>query len=105
MRYHKKTAIIIVVFLYINFKQVISKIKNLILAENPVNQDNILDNPNSKIWVLLSRFITFLIVAFISVLMFESMWDNMEIYKQELFIFEAFISSIFAIEYFYRLYI
>jgi hypothetical protein len=46
---NQETAIIIVVFLYINFKQVISKIKNLILAENPVNQDNILDNPNSKI--------------------------------------------------------
>lgn len=34
--------------------------------------------------------------------MFESMWTNMLIYKHELFIFEAFISIIFAIEYIYR---
>lgn len=52
----------------------------------------------------MNRFITFLIVAFICVLMFESMGNNMELYKQELFLFEAFISSVFALEYFYRLY-
>jgi voltage-gated potassium channel len=83
---------------------VISKFKNLILAENTVNQDNILENPSSKIWVILNRFITFLIVAFICVLMFESMGDNMMIYKEELYIFEAFISIIFATEYLYRLF-
>ena len=76
----------------------------MILAENPVNKDNILEDPSNKIWVILNRFITFLIVAFICVLMFESMGDNMTLFKQELFIFEAFISSIFAIEYFYRLF-
>ena len=36
--------------------------------------------------------------------MFESMGDNMIDYQKELFVFEAFISSVFAIEYFYRLY-
>lgn len=80
----------------------ISKIKHLLLAENPVNQDNILENPNNKIWVILNRFITFLIVAFIVVLMFESMGNNTAIYINELYIFEAFISIIFATEYLYR---
>ncbi len=64
--------------------------------------ENILEDPNSKTWKNLSKFITFLIVLFAFVLSFETLWNNATIYESELFIFEAFISVIFAIEYFYR---
>ena len=80
----------------------ITKIKHILFAENPINQDNILENQNSKVWNVLNIFITLLIIVFICVLMFESMWNNMLIYKEELFKFEAFISIIFALEYIYR---
>jgi len=63
--------------------------------------ENILDS-NSKIWKFLSKFITALIILFAFVLSFETLWNNEIIFKKELFIFEAFISVIFSIEYFYR---
>ncbi len=63
---------------------------------------NILEDPNNRIWVFLSKLITYLIIVFAAVLAFESIWNNVEIYKKEIYIFEAFISIIFAVEYFYR---
>jgi len=64
--------------------------------------DNILDSDN-KIWRRVSNFITFLIILFAVVLSFETLWKNSSIFSKELYIFEAFISIVFAIEYFYRL--
>lgn len=81
----------------------ITKLKNIIFAENPINQANVLENPESKIGVFLNRFITFLILLFIWILIFESLGKNTEIFNQELYLFEAVISSIFCLEYFYRL--
>ncbi len=79
----------------------IKKIK--IFSYNKNKYENILDS-NSKIWNILKKFIILLVVLFAIVLSFESLWDNSNIFKKELFIFEAFISIVFAIEYFYRLF-
>lgn len=65
--------------------------------------DNILENPNNKFGVFCNHFITALILVFIWVLTFESLGNNHEIYRVQLFFIDWFISSIFAIEYFYRL--
>ncbi len=70
---------------------------------NKEKYENILDS-NSKIWTFLSKFITFLIILFAIVLSFETLWNNEIVFHFELMIFEAFISTIFAIEYFYRLF-
>lgn len=77
---------------------------SLFKNKNKNKHYNILDDKDNKLWVFLSKFITFLIILFALVLSIETIWNNAIIYKKELFIFEAFISSIFAIEYFYRLY-
>lgn len=80
----------------------IRKLKDLILAENPKNPNNILEDPDNKLWNFIHSFITFLIFVFIAVLIFESFGNNEAIYAQQLFVFEAFISIIFAWEYLYR---
>lgn len=79
----------------------IKKIKNIFKYDTK-KYENILDDPNSKLWRILSKFITYLIIIFAFVISFESVWDNEIIFKNELFFFEAFISIVFAIEYFYR---
>ncbi len=76
----------------------------MILAENPVNKENILENPDSTLWNFINHFITFLIIVFVGVLVFESFWENEIVYKKSLYIFEAIISLVFAWEYFYRLF-
>jgi voltage-gated potassium channel len=65
--------------------------------------ENILDDKKSSVWILLNRFITILVILFIIAFTFESIWENKNLFYREFFIFEAFISTIFALEYFYRL--
>ena len=48
-----------------------------------------------------SKFTTILVLLFAVVLTFESIGNNIEIYKQEFALFDAFISGIFLIEYIY----
>jgi len=64
--------------------------------------ENILDSDN-KIWIFCKNFIFWLVLFFALVLIFESIWDNEIKYYKELFFIDAFISSIFAIEYYYRI--
>ena len=45
---------------------------------------------------------TLLIVSFMILMTFETIWNNDSVYKIHFFIFEAFISIIFALEYVYR---
>jgi len=79
----------------------LKKIKKFLKYDNK-KYNNIIDSDN-KIWIALGKFITGLIILFAIVLSFETLWNNEIIFKEELFIFEAFISSVFALEYFYRL--
>ena len=64
--------------------------------------ENILDSDN-KIWIFCRDFIFWLVLFFALVLIFESIWDNEIKYYKQLFFIDAFISSIFAIEYYYRI--
>lgn len=64
--------------------------------------ENILDNPNSKIGNFLDWFILSLVLLFPFALIFESLWNNAINYHIPLFVFEAFISIVFALEYIYR---
>ena len=70
---------------------------------NRKKYENFLDDKNSELWVFISNFISFLVIAFVFMLTFESLWNNSIKYASEIFFFEAFISTIFAIEYIYRL--
>ncbi len=71
------------------------------LAET-LKYETFLDDPNSKWWRRINLFIIFLILLSVVLLIFESVWDNAIRYKLFLFWSDAFISTIFAIEYFYR---
>ncbi len=64
--------------------------------------DNILDDPNSKAWKFFDSILLFLVLIFPVVLVFESIWNNLLIYYQELFYFDIFVSTIFLLEYIYR---
>ncbi len=50
---------------------------------------------------VLLKLTTFLVLLFAVALIFESLWHNSIKFKTELFIFDAFISTIFLIEYVY----
>lgn len=79
----------------------IKKLKNLFIYDTN-KYENILDDPNSKFGSFLDKFILILVILFPLVMIFESLDRNYLIYKDELFIFEIFISFVFAIEYIYR---
>jgi voltage-gated potassium channel len=64
--------------------------------------DNFLDDENFELWVIINHFITLLVVAFVFMVTFESLWNNAVVYASEIFFFDAFISTIFAVEYIYR---
>ena len=69
---------------------------------NSDNFDSFLDDPDNKLWKFINNSIMFLVFAFLWALVFESMWDNAKEYKLELFYFDAFVSSVFALEYLFR---
>ncbi len=64
--------------------------------------ENILDDPNNRLWVFLSNTIVFLVIVSVLVLVIESFGDIWIIYKKELFLVDFFISSVFLVEYLYR---
>lgn len=67
------------------------------------NYETFLDNPNSKLWRKISFTIFGLIFLSIWLMIFESVWDNAVKYYWYLFFADAIISTLFALEYFYRL--
>ena len=69
---------------------------------NSSKYENILEDPNSKLWNVLDYFILFLILLFPFILIFESIGNNSITYFKEIFIIDAFISIVFAFEYLYR---
>ncbi len=64
--------------------------------------ETFLDDPNSKLGRIARWVIIFLIFASIGLLIFESIGDNATKYAIWIFVIDGFISTIFAIEYFYR---
>jgi hypothetical protein len=65
--------------------------------------ENILDSDN-KIGIFLRQFVFFLVLFFALTLIFESVGHHEKIFYKELFYVDAFISIVFALEYFYRLF-
>ena len=74
-----------------------------IFVYNREKYENFLDDPKCSAWSVISNFITLLVLLFIVVVTFESLWDNKIIYATQIYLFDGFISIIFAIEYFYSL--
>lgn len=64
--------------------------------------ENFLDDPHSTLWIQINRGLTILVFIFMMVMSFESIWNNAILYKTEIFLFDACISLVFAVEYFYR---
>ncbi len=64
--------------------------------------ENILENPNSKLWIIISKFIGFLVIVSVGLVFFETLWDNYETYWWKIFILDFFISTVFLTEYIYR---
>jgi len=73
------------------------------LSYNKKKYDNILDDPNNKLWRKVNTIIIFLVIISVLILVFESVWDFLVTYKKELFLLDFFISTIFLYEYFYRI--
>ena len=72
------------------------------IVSKKILAENILDDPKSKLWFVLNLLIIWLIILSIIFIIFESIWDNSIKYAKFLYISDWIISSIFAIEYFYR---
>jgi len=66
--------------------------------------DTILDDPKNILGKKINIFLIILILLSVLSLILESIWNNLINYKIQFFIVDLFISSILAIEYFYRLY-
>ena len=79
----------------------LKKIKKLFDYDHK-KYENILDSDN-KIWVFLRNFVFSLVIFFAFTLIFESVGYHEVIFYKELFYIDAFISIVFALEYFYRL--
>ncbi len=86
------------------FLRMLNKVNpRIIINKGRKEYENILENPHSKIWIVLSKIIAFLIVVSVWMIFFETVWDNFANYWNQLFILDFFISSVFLIEYGYRL--
>ena len=75
---------------------------NIYFSYNEKKYENLLDDDKNIIWVFINKVITLLVLLFSIVLMFESIWNNAFTYSKQIFVFDAFVSSIFALEYVYR---
>lgn len=82
-----------------------AKLKKKKIAYNQVKKPiNMLEDPDNKLWVKINMFIIFLILFSVLIIIFESVWNNKIVYANELFKIDWLISSIFALEYIYRIY-
>lgn len=71
---------------------------------NKNKYESFLDDENNKLWVFINQFISFLVILFIILISFESIWNNAVVFAKEILWFDAFISTVFGIEYFFRLF-
>lgn len=86
------------------FKRLLDRVDNRFsISYDKRKYDNILDDPNNKLWRNLTGFIVSLVIISILVLIFESLWDYAIKYKIELFVIDFFISTVFLYEYLYRI--
>lgn len=64
--------------------------------------ENILDDPNNRVWRFFNHAIIFLIISSVLVLVIQSVGNLWSVYRNELFLIDFFISSVFLMEYIYR---
>ncbi|MDD3144994.1 MAG: ion transporter [Candidatus Gracilibacteria bacterium] len=82
-----------------------AKLKKKKIAYNQVKKPiNMLEDPDNKLGVKINMFIIFLILFSVLIIIFESVGNNKIVYANELFKIDGLISSIFALEYIYRIY-
>jgi len=72
------------------------------LSYDKEKYENILDDPSSKFWKNVNKFIVFLVIISVLILVFESIGDVWIKYKIELLIADFLISTVFLYEYLYR---
>lgn len=70
---------------------------------NRDNYENILQDPKSKLWKVLSRFILACVFIAVAAIMLETVGDYWEKYLLGFLIIDAVISFVFLTEYLYRL--
>jgi voltage-gated potassium channel len=75
---------------------------NYIFSYDRWRYENFLDDENNKLSLFVSQFITGLVISFVIVTTLTSIWEYDTILADELLWFDAFVSTIFAIEYIYR---
>lgn len=64
--------------------------------------ENILDDPESKTWIILNSILNIFIILSIIIIVLETFYPINEIYKDTLFYSNFAISSIFLFDYLYR---
>jgi voltage-gated potassium channel len=69
---------------------------------NREENENILEDENNIIGKMINKFISFLVVVFIFVLILETVDDLHIFLEKPFFLLDAFISVVFALEYTYR---
>jgi len=79
-----------------------SKLKNTYFYYDITQYENILDDPNNTFGRRVNFFITFLVLLFIFSFIIESVENIGTTYAFQFFLFDAFISIVFALEYIYR---
>lgn len=72
-------------------------------AFNKQKYESFLDDHENRLWVIFNAIINFLVLFFIFLLALESVGGFSANMMRAFFIFDAFISVVFAYEYFYRL--
>ncbi len=85
------------------FRRLFSYVRdNYSLKYDKTTYENILDDPDNKLWVFAAKFIVYLVIISVLVLIIESLGNLWEIYRIQLLVIDFFISTIFALEYTYR---
>ena len=79
----------------------LKKISKYFLYNNK-KYENLLDDDKNSIWIFINKLIAVLVIIFSIILIFESVWDNSLLYAKQVFIFDIFVSTVFALEYIYR---
>ncbi len=86
------------------FLEAIKKIKSKEYYTKTTVYNNFIDDPDNFLGQIVEKIIVFCILISAITIIFESVWNNFEIYEYELFLIDFVVSVIFWIEYIYRFY-
>lgn len=63
---------------------------------------NVLSDPKSKLWQKLNNFVSFCVILWVGIIIFETIPEIGNNYHFEFFLLDIWISFVFALEYIYR---